>query len=113
MKMSESEERYKPFKPTYEEFVCGEECGRVKTPCRIKIPRGGEAPKYCPISGEKVTWWNVEKCCPRCGKPMEREELLTSRYVCDAEYYHFFCPHCGYNERIIYDALEPFWRKEE
>jgi len=112
MKMSKCEGGFKLCKPAYEEFICGEECERVKRPCCIRIPRGGEKPRYCPISGKEVLWLDIEKCCPICGEPMEKEELFT-RCACNAEYYHYLCPNCECEERIIYDAWEPLSFKRE
>jgi len=43
-----------------------------------------------------------KKYCPRCGALMEKEYLFT-RFADEAEYYHFGCYRCGYDDKVLYD----------
>jgi len=39
--------------------------------------------------------------CPKCGKEMYEEYLFT-RFSDEAEYYHYVCGNCGYEDMHLY-----------
>ena len=53
--------------------------------------------------GEKCLWCGSQKHCPQCGALMHKEYLFT-RFADEAEYYHYVCFQCGYEDRILYET---------
>ena len=55
--------------------------------------------------GEKCFWCGSQMHCPRCGALMHKEYLFT-RFADEADYYHYVCNQCGYEDRVLYDSEE-------
>jgi len=70
--------------------------------------RSGKKGRVSKMSEEDeiCLWCGSQKHCPRCGALMHKEYLFT-RFADEAEYYHYVCHKCCYEDRTLYDVEDP------